>query len=300
MKKLKSLRAGELQIKNLVSYKIGFLLILIFSLNANSSTISETLNDLDANSLSEESLKTFGHSLSNTSSVLKSGQCSLGLQATACGLTDDLSIGSSPWLWLGYNMSNLFVRQRVAETEKTQHAFQLGLFKTFEVPVDRTTYDMEGLWLSYIQSFEIEDHYTLHINYIGNYYTNDRRPFSLRRPTVNRNPFQFNLSSLHEVKLSSGLFLLGELGVLGATEKYPHLHTGASLQVRAKSFLVHIGFTMTSTLTALFSPSARYDYHSELISYEEGLDYPFLDEDLIKRDFSIHPEFALQYFFDVL
>ncbi len=163
-----------------------------------------------------------GHNLSATSDVLESGHCIMGLEILACGVTDSVTIGGSPWMYIDYNMYSLAARVLISEdAEKNRWAFQLNYFKTYkERAVDDDTlyeanyYQMEAVWLMFIRTLTFDDHYRLHLNFHANYYIDERMPFSLRRPFMEKTPYQFNFTLLHEVDLVDGWFIFGEMGVL--------------------------------------------------------------------------------------
>lgn len=257
-------------------------------------------------SLAEE-VRPFGHNISQTD-FLPQKTCSIGSQVALCS-DGEWGIGTIPFLYTTYNMNSLFLRKRIVQDEKTTHSIQAAYFKTIpqqtEIYEDEwgsfeftPGYDQEAYWLTYIYSHQYSANYRLHLNFSGQYYLNDRQPFSLRRPTINRSPFQYNITSLHEGNLTKNFGIMGEFGVLHLTDKYSRIHTGASLFYKRGGFYAQVGLSMTSTYTSLFDGrvSGRNDYQAELQSYEDGFNQP-LDEEKIQNDFSIHPEVAVQYQF---
>ncbi|MCJ8276275.1 MAG: hypothetical protein HRT44_02995 [Bdellovibrionales bacterium] len=257
-----------------------FLLILFTTLNINISH-------------AELQPIVFGHNLSATSHVLDPGNCSVGLLTVACGIAEDLAIGSSPWLFMDYNMYSFFARYRIEKTEDYEEVLQLGLFQTDSAS---RTYDMSAVWLYWIHGYDLAPHYNLFLNIQGAYYFNENRPFSLRRPRVWKDPTDWNFTTLHELTLVNGFYIMGEVGFLGVVRKYPQIHTGASIQWRSKRWLIQAGFTNTGTLQAYWSPSNRQDIAQSL---SNGRDHGLGDgsSDILKYDFSIHPEFVIQFYF---
>jgi hypothetical protein len=252
-------------------------------------------------------VRPFGHNVSQTD-YLPENTCSIGSQIALCS-NGEWGVGTVPFLLTTYNMNSVVVRKRFQQNEKTTHSIQAAYFKTIEQEKETYEdewgqfeftpgYDQEAYWLTYIYSHQYSPTYRMHLNVSGQNYTYDRQPFSLRRPTVSRNPFQLNITSLHEGMLTKRFGIMGEFGALHLTDKYPRIHTGASLFYKRGGFYAQVGFSMTSTYISLFEGrrAGRIDYQAELQSYEEGFNQP-MDEEKIRNDFSIHPEFVIQYQF---
>lgn len=255
-----------------------------------------------------EKNRPFGHNLSHTDFLPKE-TCSVGFQIIACG-RETWAVGTSPFLLSIYNMANVYMIKRLGrEINGNKKTLQLAYYKTFnekdDIPFEgstvrvNSTYQQEAVWAYYIYSQDIRDNYRLHWNTSVGYYMDDKYPFSLRRPTYYRRKYQINISTLHEVKMTDFMGIQGEVGALHLEDKYPRLHAGASLYFKGKRWLVQFGFSLTGTLDGMFvSPDqpTRDDYQQELRSRVSGYDGPF-DKDKIKEDFSMHPEFAIQYLF---
>jgi hypothetical protein len=64
---------------------------------------------------------TFGHLVNQTAYTLASKDCTIGYVVIACGASDSITLGFSPWLVDFYNMSNFFLRKKL----KTQHCSKL-------------------------------------------------------------------------------------------------------------------------------------------------------------------------------
>lgn len=244
----------------------------------------------------KEEIRSFGHNLSHTDYTFNEARCTLGFQITACG-GNDYIVGTSPFLISFYNMNNAYLRKNVYKSGKTTHSLELAYFQTYAD--EYTGFKMNSFWTYYIYSRKVSANYKFHFNIIGSYYSDDQFPFSLRRPTVNNTPYQFNISTLHEVKISKGISVLGEVGVLHVSDVYPRIHVGTSFVFKGDNFLAQIGFSMSSTYDGIIvdlENSERNDYQQELLSTREGYDQE-LNEEKIRTDFSLHPELAFQYFF---
>lgn len=283
------------------------------------------INGLDVNSVSAKAsvdpVKTkalfFGHNLSQTDEVLKKNELSIGAQVIAYGLSDRLSIATSPWLATDYEMANLFVRYKTAPTRSFQFSYFKSCFKsdgcvetigwypdpetgeptaTTTAVMSKSGYSMEAIWLAMIDHFEFNDHYAIDINYGVQYYANQKMPFSLKRPSPKPLPWQFHLSSLHEASLVGPFKLYAEVGCLIPLDTDPYLHTGASLGYKSNNLESHLGFSVTSKVAALFNPANRVDLQQQLRDHTTPYGSE-IEADVYRNDYAIHPEFSFQYTF---
>jgi len=255
-----------------------------------------------------EKLRPFGHNLSHTDYFPKKA-CSAGLQAVICG-RETWAAGTSPFLIGVYNMANIYFVSRLGrEINGNKKTLQLAFHDTFGEkdqisrinPNNRlnSLYQQTSAAAYYIYSQNIRDNYRLHWNTSLYYYFDGKHPFSLRRPTIRKRKYQINFSTLHEVQMTETMGIQGEVGFLHLEARYPRVHTGASLYFRGKRWLVQLCFFLTSTIDGLFVNAEqpnRFDYQQELRFRTKGFDEDF-DKDKVKEDFSMHPEFALQYYF---
>lgn len=255
-----------------------------------------------------EKNRPFGHNLSHTDFFPKRG-CSVGFQAVVCG-RDTWAAGVSPFLVSVYNMANFYFMTRLGrEINGNKKTLQIAYFDTFGEkdivsrinPANRlnSSYQQKAVWAYYIYSQDIKDNYRLHWNTSVGYYFDDKHPFSLRRPTLRKRKYQLNFTTLHEVKMTEYMGIQGEIGFIHIEDRYPRVHTGASLYFRNKRWLVQFGFSLTATWDGLFvSPEEpnRFDYQQELRMTSAGFNQDF-DPTKVKEDFSMHPEFAIQYRF---
>ncbi len=233
-----------------------------------------------------------GHDLDMTGSTLKSGHCTVGIQFAGCGLSDQFTLGTSPWLLTDYNSYNLFGRYSLNETSIHRQAFQMAYIKSYFLPEDPRNhiYKMELIWIHFIHSAFVAPHYTAHFNVSGMYFWNETAPFSLRRPSFYKDPYQLNFGVLNEINLTGGLYLNAEVAILDAVKKYFHLHLGMSLEYRTEHWLTHFGLSQSQTFNSFQSAYKRDN--QEVFS-----GYGLIDEELVKSDYSIHPEITIQYYF---
>lgn len=235
----------------------------------------------------------FGHNLSATTEVLKSKEVSAGLQVLAVGLSDQVSFGTSTWLLSDYNMYNGYVRYQFEKNEDYSQSIQVAFFQTMD---SSRTYDMTALWAGWVHGWHTEKRYSFYLNAQFMYFFNERRPFSLRRPRIWRDPTEFIVTTLHEVELVNGFYLMGELGILGLVRKFPLIHTGASLQWRSQHWLFQFGYSLTGTTHGFGDRFSRFDSGAYLSNGDRnGLGDSA--SEVVKRDFSVHPEITIQYVF---
>jgi hypothetical protein len=143
----------------------------------------------------------------------------------------------------------------------------------------------------------MKEGYRLHANLHANYYFDDRMPFSLRRPSNAKAPIQINASLLFQSELTNGWYMLGEIGGLDIFRPPFHTHSGVSIGWGNESFSFHLGYSLTATFTALQSPTWRTDIQQVIRSYPGSSYDDAITEDALAYDYSIHPEFALQFVF---
>lgn len=252
--------------------------------------------------------KLLGHNLSITSNVLNAGECTFGFLHAGCGLTDKLTIGSSPWMAISYNMAAVAFRYELSNDDSKTEMIQFSYLKTNNnrKPFDDNDdfmdglymgYQMESAWLIYVRTHKLNSHFRVHYNFHFNYYFDELAPFSIRRPYIDANPWQINTTALLEADLYKGWFMQGEFGLIDLINSPIHSHIGATLGWRWDGGYVSFGFSQTSTLKALFSPDERFDYGYELIRNEREGYNSELDPKKVENDYSIHAELNLQFFF---
>jgi hypothetical protein len=263
------------------------ILIFLFSYNVFSQTRSHT--KLAAKPTPTQSSfkykKTFGHNMSPNSYTLNKGGCTVGPYAAACGITDDLTLGSSTWLYWNYNMYSAFFRAGYNLNSEWRASIQSAYLKTFDVG-KYLGYVMESsrshLTLSHKRSSII----TVHYNVTYEYFFDETLPHSMRREPLKNDPYQLSATALLEYEASKDYLLHYETGIHGVNYHYPQLLVGFSGGRKFKNSFLQIGVSMTGTPKAYFT-SNRFD-SSRVNSRTRNF---------MKYDFSVHPEFQWQYVF---
>lgn len=246
----------------------------------------------------------FGHVVSSTTSLLRSGECTIGAQVAGCGLSDRVMVGASPWLLYDYGLISIFGRMGLGDAKARpdgrlahDQSIQLSYFRNYVGADDGKGfgYDMSLAWGTYVYALRPAPNYSIYLNAQAMHYWIDRHPFSLRRPWVDRTPLQLNASALIEAELSNGFYLNGEVGLLGLAQQAPAIHIGVSLDWRSPSWLFRAGVSQSGTLRGYRSPPRRRDHQQDLRSTPEGFDkiYP----EYAQYDYSVHPEITVQWYF---
>jgi hypothetical protein len=222
----------------------------------------------------------FGHNLSPTTETLKKNQCTAGFYFAGCGLNDQVLIGVSPWMVLGYNLENLIIKanHQIFASDKMSH--QLAYFNSNPVFGEKYKQTSVAYWITHSRQFE---NYKLSttLNYM--YFFKEESPFSLRREPFNNQAQQLSATTLHQFYFTNDLTLQFELGILGINYSFPNVAAGASwLYYLKNSWSFQIGASISKRLTnpQALDPSATYIRSAENYS-----------------DVSAHPEIQIQYWF---
>lgn len=216
---------------------------------------------------------TFGHLLSPTTYTLKKNDFSLGNLFAGLGVTDELTLGVSPWMLGSYNMYNALIRYRIFNEPDWQFGQQFGYFKTYTVSRPHLGYQMEALSLWNTLSHRISPVFTAHYNLNIMYFFDETIPFSLRQEPGRNHAYQVSPTVLLESALTQSWGLLAEFGLMGLDYSQPNPHVGSSLYYRSKIWLIQIGYSLTALRQQHVSNTFR----------PQG-----------KRDVAVHPEIALQ------
>ncbi len=262
--------------------------------------------------------KFFGSNISSTTQTLAANDTTVGFQITGYGINDKLFIGTSPWMAIDYRLYHLATRYRFEETDNQSKSLTVQYFKSAEhgcrgqiqkylaYDSQKDTYsnrefcglyhyEQENIWTTWTSQYEISDKVTLHLNQHINYYWDQTRPFSMRRPSNNKTPWQLNSAVMAQIHLPQDFFIASEIGLLDWEKNPLHVHSSLMVGALKEGFSFHAGLSLTSTPFA-FTSKAKSDYQQKLRTSGSGFNDE-LDEDQIKNDFSLHPELAIQFYF---
>ncbi|WP_413576707.1 hypothetical protein ACLVWU_01550 [Bdellovibrio sp. HCB290] len=224
----------------------------------------------------------FGHNLGITTDSAEGGTFTAGTYFLGYAPTDSCMFGTSPWMAAGYNSYSLLARCRTSgETEYFRSsALQAGYIKSDDSLGDFYQQDFAIVWWAFEN--KINDAYTLYtsINYM--YFWDETVPMSLRREPYNDQPWQWTISTLHQLHWTETMGFQFELAILGLNYKVPRIHGGYSSYKKWSQFLLQLGLSMTGS-----------DNNFDRLTSQDSVVYN-ADE---HYDFSVHPEVQLQYFF---
>ncbi len=272
----------------------------VFAQNNFTATEQYDFSELETGS-DEFGSYSIGHNLSTNGRTLKKGQTSIGTLYLAHGLTEEWSIGLSPFVLHSFEMFNLMTRIGLPISKTQRFSIDLAYFKTFggrqvrnpsgycyqnpqtlEVvcpeTIGYTGFVMEAANAKLTFSQQVLSGYRLNSTLSYFYFWDDRSPFSFRMDPANPDPFTLNLTTLHEFRIMDSLFLNYEVGLWGMNYQYPYFHTGLSLGMQTFKWLISFGLSTTYSFSF---PERRFK------SFPAGY----------TSQASIHPEFEIQYFF---
>jgi len=121
------------------------------------------------------------------------------------------------------------------------------------------------------------------LNYM--YFWKEGQPFSLRREPYNDEPFQFSLSTLHQLYFSDKILTQFEVGVLGMNYAYPFLQLGSSFVYLEKRYSIQLGASVSVMPPWNYNSQAGALASRTILTGENS------------QDTSIHPEVQVQYWF---
>ena len=227
-----------------------------------------------------------GHSLTQTSYTLEQGHAMVGTFAMAYGVTDSLTIATSPWLLGLYNMPNVIVRTKLDLSKDLALGIQGGYMRT--EPYLQNFYKMEASYFNGLISKRWNRNFTSHFQLNVMNFLDDERPFSIRvpKPTV---PIQVSASVLGEVsvfKKYKDEFGFGfEIGRIGVNEVLPYNHAGISLFRKIDNIFIQLGVSVSATPNVSVNDFASLG-QSSLPDSDSGF-----------KKIATHPEVQLQWFF---
>lgn len=272
------------------------LFIFSFSLLANSKIIETSIKNKLSNSSKLDDKKTFGHNMSPNTYTLSQGGYSFGPYAIAVGLTDNITIATSPWMYYGYNSHNYMIRTSYKLNSNFQLGGQMMYLKTYRTNINQVHnkdyavkeegYQMEVIKTYLTLSHKVSSVLTNHYSLTYDHYYDETFPYSIRREPLNDDPYQFNLTNLMEFTLTDNIINQFEFGILGLNYFYPQIIIGTSIGYKFSSSYLQFGISTTGTPISYFSPK-KIDIHQ---------DYD-ISRDNVKYDFSLHPEMQWQFFF---
>ncbi len=171
-----------------------------------------------------------GHNLSITTDTLFKSEASVGNYAVAYGLSNDLTIATSPWLYFSYAMPMALLRWRIYENRSLSVAIEASYFKTSEAS---HYFHQESSFWKGSMGFLVSPSWVVYLNVGHQHFTNDQQPFSLRPDAfskeVNPDKNVNSISLLNDFSIANGFGAFLEVGRLGVNYLIPYSHIGASI-----------------------------------------------------------------------
>lgn len=240
-----------------------------------------------------------GHNLTPTSTVLSRGQAILGTYAIGYGVTDRLTVGTSPFILGFYNMAVVDVRYALLEREDFRFTMEDLYFKSlpYKNLGPHTQYRQESTFLRLTASQRFSSFYTLHFSNGHQFFWNSDNPYSLN-PNP-QEPYVLSVSTLHELRFSPHFGCFVEIGVLGLNfssvfqasdptgvllqKSGPYSHFGLSFFYENDSLMLQLGVSRSqSTVYAArridamdFSPITSQQFWHDLPMYHPELQLQF-------------------------
>lgn len=245
-----------------------------------------------------------------TGNVLPKNDIAVGTLFVGYGVTDQWTIGTSPFALLTYKMHNWGSRYAIDLSEDDRIIVAVEYFKTYgkenersrqwreicesdtlygeeyyenycrgtQYPYGFSDFQMEAWAYKLNYSLQMASDYRLNVNGSYYYYLDDERPFSLRMDPQNDDKYAVNLTTLHEFRINQKTYFNLEAGFWGMNYTYPYFHFGTSVGFQpSKASLLSAG------VSATWSPSFPSQKRKIFNNYDSRL--------------SIHPEIQLQYYF---
>jgi hypothetical protein len=221
-----------------------------------------------------------GHNLSPTTEVPEKGTATVGTYLASYSFSDRCHVGTSPWMAYGYNSYSLLGRCQLtgATSFFDASSLQVAYIKSDDNLGKKYRQTLAMAW--WTMKHEINSSYSLYttVNYM--YFWDETLPFSLRREPGNNQPYQFTVTTLHQIHWTDSMGMQFELGILGVNYNRPMVHNGYSFYKRWESVLLQVGISMTGS-----------DNNFDRLYSDTG------PRGTAGYDYSVHPELQLQYFF---
>ena len=223
-----------------------------------------------------------GHNLTPTTDTLSKNEVTLGTYVVGYGVTDRLTLATSPWFDYFYNMPMINGRLLVYQQNNFRVITEINFFKTYDTSSGYYSeaglgYEQTSAFLRIAASEKFNNFYTLTASFGYQYFWDDLKPYSFRLVPGNTDPYNASASTLHQFSWTRhfGNFLEG--GVMGLNYATPYLHLGASVYSQWKWGMVLIGASRTSSMGQVH--------------------YVTSDEDTSFEDVVAHPEVQFQTYF---
>lgn len=233
----------------------------------------------------------WGHLLTGTTQNLTEKEVTVGLHLLSYGISDQVSLGISPWAYSSYDFNNFFMRYSFYNKSEVTQAIDF-IFLDSRSGITDSYFDQTSYWGKYNIGIKHKSKNQSYLSLGFQYYTKDNSPHSLRgdpqgkHKTLGikgdesyfyedkladykndkRDPKTISLSYLYVAYLNNTLSLNFELGALGINYDYPFNHFGLSLIYATDKHLVAYGWSRSYRMTpyigdeAVYHPEIKYQF----------------------------------------
>jgi len=193
--------------------------------------------------LGDTQVPTFGHNLTPNTDSLTAKQYTLGTYLVGYGVSDVLAVGTSPWLIVAYNMTNIGTKWTLfSETEHRPKVVVDGVFfKTLEYGLN--WYHQTSTLLRATAGKALSPHYSMSLSIGHQYFFDELTPFSFRPPPLNGTKSTWNFGVLSEFKFCENYGAFLETALLGFNYPNRYAHLGVSLYRTWATSMLQIGFS---------------------------------------------------------
>jgi len=296
------------------------LMILLFPLLTFAAETKAAKKKISRKPAQMQSAQIFiGHNLTPSTEVLRSGAFTVGNYAAGYGITENILLATSPWIWTTYNTKNIHLKYSKIISPQATAGFLVSYFDSFgsgdlvdssissrpgafalptasEVAIGTNRYQWTNYSASALYSYRYEGGTTQYLNLKYSYFINDDRPYSLRMdPGDDSIRDQIDVSTLIKIPVEDGANVSLESGILGMNFKESYLHLGGSVGFQNKGWLVQVGASYTVPVGLLGTADAmdigRMD---QRVHYSEVADRYYTERYL---QVAVHPEVQVQFSF---
>jgi hypothetical protein len=260
---------------------MSFLILSILLLSQISFAENENINSLSsaapADSAVKAPTKIFfpGHNLTPTTDTLSKGEITVGTYVIGYGVTDRLTIATSPWFDYFYNMPMINGRLLVFQQNDFRVTTEVNFFKTYDTDTGYYSragvgYEQTSAFLRVAASEKFSNFYTLTGSLGYQYFWDDLKPYSFRLVPGNTDPYNASASTLHKFSWTRHFGNFLEAGVMGLNYQTPYLHLGASIYGQWKWGLLLLGFSRTSSMGQVhYVTSYDDEYFEDVVVHPE-------------------------------
>jgi hypothetical protein len=144
----------------------------------------------------------WGHLVTGTTDQLEKHKVTAGTSILGWGLSDRITVGTSPIMYVGYDLFSILSRVSVYQNERYQIAGDFFYFVSDSSKKTQSDFEQESWYLRLNQTFSINPSFRLHTSVGLQYFINEVSTYSLRSDPLGRwSTFESKLSDTHDDKV---------------------------------------------------------------------------------------------------